>query len=300
MVSGPVPPSKCKEFRQKVRDGEETISSLTEDEKWAHVTIYKHVAGDCNHSIDEKPLNRDERNHEIKISSDDCIDIRQLANKYPSINFSGIAETYGVDSCSILHHVYGDCKCEHNIDALEKPEQPTKVTKEECENIRRKYKETQVLQHTASELERDYTTVRYHVMGICSHDVDNIKTYSSRTIYDEQCNKIREKLVSGKSKEEICDQMDISENSVDYHRLGDCNHDTDSEILIVRDHNTLSSKRTRATKGECYRIQELYHKENKHVETISELSGLTKKVIEYHALNNCSHQFDEDVEYILV
>lgn len=290
----------CAEYRRKVRQGKTTMTELAETGPFAMNTISYHVSGNCQHEHNEVPLARYERNSNMKISEENCAEIRQEVRDNPELNIVEISDSYSVEHGSVLKHLHGGCACSHNIKAVDKTIDYTELSAETCKLVRELYEDIDNMVKVARKVGRDYSTVRYHVKGQCSHVNEDLVGEIKPAVDRKKCENIRESLIRGKEFEEVTDEFEVSISTVKRHMRAECNCSDGPVLVKVRDPEKIRSGFKMLTKGECLKVLELYWEDHLAPDKIAEKIGCTKDTVLYHANQKCDHEFDDDTKYVFI
>lgn len=196
----------CHELRGK--QGEYTQVALAEEYGVSQQTINYHQNGYCSHP---------EKSAKKTVERKDCFDIQEA--NYEGDKIVDIADRHGISAPTVLYHLDG--KCSHPRLEFE----GDSVTPSQCVDYRERAG-MESFEDIAETAPFNSATVRYHVRGECSHEVDTSprKTHSTENVDEEECSIIRSLHDEGMSRVEIAESSGRSRSTVRHHLHGNCDH----------------------------------------------------------------------------
>lgn len=128
-------------------------------------TTHRHLRGECDHDVDEAPVRS---SFDGYVTPGECGDMRKAY--VTGLTCQDLADdVFDRDYQVIRKHVYGRCGHDHDVDPLDSGD--TRVSKQDCANVRQAYKyETDTtIDDLLTRFGIGKGTLYYHAMGKCAH-----------------------------------------------------------------------------------------------------------------------------------
>lgn len=294
--------SKCKEYRRKVRETDQSMLDLSKQCPHSFQTVTRHVKGSCTHDIDVDPLDRFERQSTVKVKPSECATMRMMIRNDEDVGFAEIKEKFDISESSVHHHIRGYCSCDDEVDKIDSDLDYSHVPADVCETIRDMFEDFKNMSKVSRKTGRDRSTIYYHVSGKCSHTDKNLAHLAKHNprVTPDDCQDIRDDLTDGLSVAETSNKYGLTKATVRKHAKCNCNCSDGPELLEVRPSHIIQDNHTQLTKGECLKCREMYWEEHRTTEVIANKSGFKSRDISYHVTDQCDHDFDEDTEYVFI
>lgn len=258
---------QCLQIRE-YRESGKSIREIQDlmDQRFSDRTIRRHSNAYCKCGEEKGSINEQQ-----------CVEIRQA-----DVNHHELADEYGVGTETIRNHCYGRCSHpgEGNDPGNYKNYRQSGISPELCAEWRNRVRSDRTRVNLVEESDHGYSTIRYHTVGRCNHDIDVEPVIL--TITQDTCNEIRREARNYNTVMDYSKTLPWEYSVVNSHARGHCNHVDEVEPMP-------EFARLKVTKEECDEIQRLYYEEHLWAEKIAEQMDLDIKVeqIKRHASGIC-------------
>jgi predicted transcriptional regulator len=286
---------ECKKMREIYKNGKSYLHTGFKLNR-SGPTVRRHVKGECKHDVNEDisrdtgPYTHSDRNPSClsrSFTRQECTEIRELFKQYRNLSF--VADKLDISEQGVRIHVDGDCK--HDVDSIHRKTY-SKVSEEECKNIRQIYKNSNSLDKAVGKTERALPTVKRHVKGECRHSVSedvlvNIDESSLKhSVSKKECHSIRKLYKEHQNSSKVESMVGRSTSTVLRHARAHCEHGVVENIVEnVGNNKGISGK---ISSSDCIKMRELALDMTPTGEIAEKLSCSTQTVYR-HIRNDCSH-----------
>jgi IS30 family transposase len=223
-----------------------------------------------------------------KVTPEMCKELRRKV-KQGNTEYTDILSV-DVTNETLLYHIRGECS--HEIDE-EHIDYNFGVTKDECEEMRKLYKQDCSWREIANELGKTTGSVSWHVSGECVHNVETLTEEPPGNVDETECNKIRKMYEDIGTYAEVGRKINRHKHTVKLHVKARCSHDVEKDICQNTFTEAQKSKNS-ISEAKCHKIRELY-KSKKSSDKVQETVNACKNTILRHAKANCNHDVTENI-----
>lgn len=286
---------ECKKMREIYKNGKTYLQTGFELNRSGRV-VGKHVKAECNHDVSEDisrnggPYTYSDKNPSSlsrPFTEQGCTQIRELFKQHHNLSF--VADKLDISEHGVRIHVDGDCK--HDVDSIHRKTY-SKVSEEECKNIRQIYKNSNSLDKAVGKTERALPTVKTHVKAECRHSVSgdilveiDRKSHKS-PVSKKECDSIRKLYREHQNSCKVESMVGRSTGTVLRHAKAHCKHKVSENIVeSVGKNRGISGN---ISSSDCIKMRELAL-DMMPTDEIAEKSSCSTQTVHRHIRNDCSH-----------
>lgn len=171
------------------------------------------------------------------------------------------------------------------------------ISATECARVRQTYNHNEGLEALSDEVGLEVNTIRYHLYGDCTHDIDvePVVPPVEHRISEEECNRYRRRIHGGESPHDLSDEIDTRWRSLARHLAGECDHDSEVEPLDIGElyqHKSVSAET-------CVEFRRQYHEGDLDALSIADRSEFNYQTVLRHLKGRCSHEVELEPKPVL-